>query len=153
MEPLTALQRALADLIAERDQLDQDIEALQRIIARRVPANAKSESAEVTARRASGDKNGASPPLRPGEAREAILGIMADGKIWTPGEIATIRGTTPQAALRSFTRMMKEPDPPIQRIGKSHRYRLASKGDAQGSLPVVTGGEEHISQRPEVGGS
>jgi hypothetical protein len=68
--------------------------------------------------------------------------------------VAQIRGTSPQAATRAFKRMLDEDDPPIYRIGNTHRYKLTShKGDAQGSLPVAAGSDESTSYRPKVGGS
>lgn len=136
MEPLGTLQRALDDLIAEREQLDEDIAGLTRIISRRNGAVRQPHEAAPMRRSSSATrKPGKDAAPRPGEAREAMLDLMSDGKIWTPGDMAHARNTSPQAATRAFKRMLEENPPPIQRIGKSHRYKLASpKGDAQGAL-------------------
>lgn len=150
MEPLTALNRALADLEAEREQLDQDIEALRRIIARRNPG-AVQPAVVANPPFANGAR---SKRKRPSEARDAILALMADGQIWTPASVARERGTSPQAATKVFARMLEEAPAPIRKVGAGHQYKLASSegdDDAQGSLPVAPGSDASVTHETKVG--
>jgi AraC-like DNA-binding protein len=142
MEPLDALKNALDELVSQRDQLDEDIEDLRRIIGRRSGSRGSSTSPQPTAALATRRAEGRGAAPLPGEARHEILELMSNGKVWTPSQIAQRRGTSPNAASRAFKRMLSEKPPPIRQVGYA-KYKLASpKGDdAQGSLSVAAEGE------------
>jgi len=128
---MDALQRALDELVQQRDQLDEDIRDLRRIISRRAPAS-EAPAPGLQAASANGRKQGAPAT---GDARRAILELLADGEVWTPSKIANARGTTPNAATRALKRMLQEPEPPIRKVGRGAKYRIAPSkgGGAQGS--------------------
>ena len=137
-EPLPdTLQAALDDLTAQRDLLNEDIGVLRRIIDRR-------RTGEVTRSAPPVDpapRRSVNAAAGPGEARREILELMANGAVWTPTQIAQKRSTSPNAATRALRRMLAEIPPPVVKLRDGAKYKIASpKGDAQGSLPVETGG-------------
>lgn len=132
------IRQALAALESERNQIEEDIRALRRILSR--PSHAESpRPAEPAGAEASNPPRKGQPGR--GDAEREILGLLAGSAKMTAAEISSIRGTSRNAASNVLRRLAVKGQVVHDSRAGTFSLPAAEADDAQGSLPVSTGSE------------
>lgn len=142
------VRKALAELLETRRHIDDDIADLQRIIDRHEEADgADAEETATQARAPSGAGRASRRGTGRGQAQREILGLMSDGREWSPAQLAARRGSSANAAGAGLRRLVEQGRVVQVRQG---RYKIVSPpGGAQGSLAVEAAREESAPEDRE----